>query len=78
MPERGGEAEERAGQGLQALGRPSLGFLAQSLREEPVHILNVAIRYADHHEDEQLVPIFRTFVQSKVRGAFAGSGSLEE
>uniref|UniRef100_A0A8D0NRT9 Acetyl-CoA carboxylase beta n=1 Tax=Sus scrofa TaxID=9823 RepID=A0A8D0NRT9_PIG len=38
---------------------------SKSLREEPVHILNVAIRYADHHEDEQLVPIFRTFVQSK-------------
>ncbi|EPY87349.1 acetyl-CoA carboxylase 2 [Camelus ferus] len=38
---------------------------SKSLREEPIHILNVAIQYADHLEDEQLVPIFRTFVQSK-------------
>ncbi|XP_029777234.1 acetyl-CoA carboxylase 2 isoform X3 [Suricata suricatta] len=37
----------------------------KSLREEPIHILNVAIQCADHLEDEQLVPIFRTFVQSK-------------
>ncbi|TKC41406.1 hypothetical protein EI555_005588, partial [Monodon monoceros] len=38
---------------------------SKSLREEPIHILNVAIQYADYLEDEQLVPIFRTFVQSK-------------
>uniref|UniRef100_A0A2K6GW75 acetyl-CoA carboxylase n=1 Tax=Propithecus coquereli TaxID=379532 RepID=A0A2K6GW75_PROCO len=37
----------------------------KSLREEPIHILNVAIRCADHLEDEALVLIFRTFVQSK-------------
>uniref|UniRef100_A0A8D2KPK5 acetyl-CoA carboxylase n=1 Tax=Urocitellus parryii TaxID=9999 RepID=A0A8D2KPK5_UROPR len=37
----------------------------KNLREEPIHILNVAIQYADHLEDEELVPIFRTFVQSK-------------
>lgn len=41
-------------------------FLSQSLREEPIHILNVAIQYADHVEDEALVPVFRAFVQSKV------------
>ncbi|XP_055002917.1 acetyl-CoA carboxylase 2 isoform X1 [Sorex araneus] len=34
-------------------------------REEPIHILNVAIQSADHLEDEELVPIFRTFIQSK-------------
>ncbi|XP_049645344.1 acetyl-CoA carboxylase 2 [Suncus etruscus] len=34
-------------------------------REEPIHILNVAIQSVDHLEDEELVPIFRTFVQSK-------------
>uniref|UniRef100_A0A8C0ALK5 Acetyl-CoA carboxylase 1 n=1 Tax=Bos mutus grunniens TaxID=30521 RepID=A0A8C0ALK5_BOSMU len=39
---------------------------SKSLREEPIHILNVALQHADHQEDEQLVPIFRTFVQSKV------------
>ncbi|XP_028335696.1 acetyl-CoA carboxylase 2 isoform X2 [Physeter macrocephalus] len=37
----------------------------KSLREEPIHILNVALQYADYLEDEKLVPIFRTFVQSK-------------
>ncbi|KAM6165825.1 acetyl-CoA carboxylase 2 isoform 2-T2 [Erethizon dorsatum] len=38
---------------------------SKSLREEPIHILNVAIQCADHLEDEALVPVFRTFVQSK-------------
>ncbi|XP_032166010.1 acetyl-CoA carboxylase 2 isoform X1 [Mustela erminea] len=38
---------------------------SKNLREEPIHILNVAIQHADHLEDEELVPIFRTFVQSK-------------
>uniref|UniRef100_A0A8C0ZVG8 acetyl-CoA carboxylase n=1 Tax=Castor canadensis TaxID=51338 RepID=A0A8C0ZVG8_CASCN len=38
---------------------------SKNLREEPIHILNVAIQCADHLEDEALVPIFRTFVQSK-------------
>ncbi|XP_054450078.1 acetyl-CoA carboxylase 2 isoform X1 [Pteronotus mesoamericanus] len=38
---------------------------SKNLREEPIHILNVAIQCADHLEDEELVPILRTFVQSK-------------
>ncbi|KAK2501552.1 hypothetical protein MC885_004992 [Smutsia gigantea] len=37
----------------------------KSVRDEPIHILNVAIQCADHLEDEELVPIFRTFAQSK-------------
>ncbi|XP_066116448.1 acetyl-CoA carboxylase 2 isoform X1 [Saccopteryx bilineata] len=37
----------------------------KGLREEPIHILNVAIQCADHLEDEELVPILRTFIQSK-------------
>uniref|UniRef100_A0A670ZXV3 acetyl-CoA carboxylase n=1 Tax=Pseudonaja textilis TaxID=8673 RepID=A0A670ZXV3_PSETE len=37
----------------------------KNVREEPIHILNVAIRWADHQEDEELVPIFRAFAQSK-------------
>uniref|UniRef100_A0A2K5QF51 acetyl-CoA carboxylase n=1 Tax=Cebus imitator TaxID=2715852 RepID=A0A2K5QF51_CEBIM len=37
----------------------------KSLREEPIHILNVSIQCADRLEDEALVPILRTFVQSK-------------
>nr|XP_056715156.1 acetyl-CoA carboxylase 2 [Euleptes europaea] len=38
---------------------------SKSVREEPIHILNVAIRWADHFEDEELVPVFRAFAQSK-------------
>uniref|UniRef100_A0A8C5WZG1 acetyl-CoA carboxylase n=1 Tax=Laticauda laticaudata TaxID=8630 RepID=A0A8C5WZG1_LATLA len=37
----------------------------KNVREEPIHILNVAVRWADHQEDEELVPIFRAFAQSK-------------
>uniref|UniRef100_A0A8B9NLL7 Acetyl-CoA carboxylase beta n=1 Tax=Accipiter nisus TaxID=211598 RepID=A0A8B9NLL7_9AVES len=33
--------------------------------KEPIHILNIALRWADHMEDEKLVPIFRAFAQSK-------------
>ncbi|POI25981.1 hypothetical protein CIB84_010270 [Bambusicola thoracicus] len=38
---------------------------AKNIREEPIHILNIALRRADHAEDEKLVPIFRAFAQSK-------------
>lgn len=41
-------------------------FCCQNIREEPIHILNVALCSADHMEDEKLVPIFRAFAQSKV------------
>ncbi|XP_062816368.1 acetyl-CoA carboxylase 2 isoform X2 [Anolis carolinensis] len=37
----------------------------KNLREEPIHILNVALRFVDQGEDEELVPIFRSFAQSK-------------
>ncbi|XP_074966292.1 acetyl-CoA carboxylase 2 isoform X3 [Phalacrocorax aristotelis] len=37
----------------------------KNVREEPIHILNIALRWADHVEDEKLVPIFRAFAQSK-------------
>uniref|UniRef100_A0A8B9ULN2 acetyl-CoA carboxylase n=1 Tax=Anas zonorhyncha TaxID=75864 RepID=A0A8B9ULN2_9AVES len=37
----------------------------KNIREEPIHILNIALRCADHVEDEKLVPIFRAFAQSK-------------
>ncbi|KFQ91765.1 Acetyl-CoA carboxylase 2, partial [Nipponia nippon] len=37
----------------------------KNVREEPIHILNIALRWADHMEDEKLVPIFRAFAQSK-------------
>ncbi|NXX22259.1 ACACB carboxylase, partial [Podargus strigoides] len=37
----------------------------KNIHEEPIHILNIALRWADHAEDEKLVPIFRAFAQSK-------------
>ncbi|XP_063000242.1 acetyl-CoA carboxylase 2 isoform X2 [Elgaria multicarinata webbii] len=37
----------------------------KSVREEPIHILNIAVRCAGHDEDEELVPVFRAFAQSK-------------
>ncbi|XP_053558098.1 acetyl-CoA carboxylase 2 isoform X2 [Bombina bombina] len=37
----------------------------KNIREEPIHILNVAIQSADRLEDEELVAMFRTFAQSK-------------
>lgn len=72
---RGGQQGEPNGQFValgeeRAIAQPSCPqpsfFLSQSLREEPIHILNVAIQCADHMEDERLVPVFRAFVQSKV------------
>ncbi|NXA37356.1 ACACB carboxylase, partial [Eudromia elegans] len=38
---------------------------AKNVREEPIHILNIVLRWADHLEDDKLVPIFRAFAQSK-------------
>ncbi|KAH0625645.1 hypothetical protein JD844_015237 [Phrynosoma platyrhinos] len=42
----------------------------KSIREEPIHILNIALRFADHHEDEELreFPKFFTF---RARDKFA-------
>ncbi|XP_073438704.1 acetyl-CoA carboxylase 2 isoform X1 [Dendrobates tinctorius] len=37
----------------------------KNICEEPIHILNVAIRSAERMEDEELVTTFRTFSQSK-------------
>lgn len=39
--------------------------------------MNVAIQCADHLEDEELVPILRTFVQSKVHRRASGSVRLD-
>lgn len=66
MSEQGAYAEEGAGWGPRVLLPPAFVLLSQNPREEPIHILNVALQYADHLEDEELVPIFRKFVQSKV------------
>ncbi|NXJ91407.1 ACACB carboxylase, partial [Corythaixoides concolor] len=38
---------------------------AKNIHEEPIHILNIALRWAEPAEDEKLVPIFRAFAQSK-------------
>ncbi|XP_068095507.1 acetyl-CoA carboxylase 2 isoform X1 [Hyperolius riggenbachi] len=37
----------------------------KSIREEPIHILNVAIKFADNMEDEELVATFKAYSQSK-------------
>ncbi|XP_067862154.1 acetyl-CoA carboxylase isoform X2 [Heptranchias perlo] len=37
----------------------------KSLKEEPIHILNVALKEADCEQDDELVPIFSKFCQSK-------------
>ncbi|XP_061459332.1 acetyl-CoA carboxylase 2 isoform X2 [Rhineura floridana] len=37
----------------------------KNVREEPIHILNIAVQSVEHLEDEELVPVFRAFVQSK-------------
>ncbi|KAE8634245.1 hypothetical protein XENTR_v10002237 [Xenopus tropicalis] len=37
----------------------------KNIREEPIHILNVALKSVDRMEDEELVSVFRTFCQSK-------------
>lgn len=55
-----------AGTAVMLLARVDWGFCCQNIREEPIHILNVALCSADHMEDEKLVPIFRAFAQSKV------------
>lgn len=55
-----------AGTAVMLLPRLTVGFCCQNIREEPIHILNIALCSADHVEDEKLVPIFRAFAQSKV------------
>lgn len=55
-----------AGMAMVLLVRVDWGFCCQNIREEPIHILNIALRWADHVEDEKLVPVFRAFAQSKV------------
>lgn len=39
----------------------------QSAREEPIHILNVAIKTDSDVDDDSLAAMFREFTQSKVR-----------
>ncbi|XP_069788811.1 acetyl-CoA carboxylase 2 isoform X3 [Narcine bancroftii] len=37
----------------------------KSLKDEPIHILNIALRDGDHEKDDELVLIFNKFCQSK-------------
>lgn len=48
----------------------------QSAREEPIHILNVAIKTDSDVDDDSLAAMFREFTQSKVRSLHPPSGSL--
>lgn len=40
--------------------------LLQNMKDNPIHIINVAIRSADSEDDDLLVAAFGTFAQSKV------------
>lgn len=48
---------------------PLVCFEPQSAREEPIHILNVAIKTDCDIDDEGLAAMFREFTQSKVSEA---------
>lgn len=41
--------------------------LLQSIQDEPIHILNVAIKTDSEIEDDGLAAMFREFTQSKVK-----------
>ncbi len=41
-------------------------FCLQSIQDEPIHILNVAIKTDSDIEDDELAAMFREFTQSKV------------
>lgn len=43
-------------------------FKSQAAREEPIHILNVAIKTDSDVDDDGLAAMFREFTQSKVGG----------
>ena len=40
---------------------------SQSIQDEPIHILNVAIKTDSDIDDDGLAAMFREFTQSKVR-----------
>lgn len=42
-------------------------FVSQSIQDEPVHILNVAIKTDSDIDDDGLAAMFREFTQTKVR-----------
>lgn len=41
-------------------------FVTQSVQDEPIHILNVAIKTDSDIDDDGLAAMFREFTQSKV------------
>ncbi|KAL8199181.1 UNVERIFIED_CONTAM: hypothetical protein K2H54_036304 [Gekko kuhli] len=51
-------------------GHPSLYDEDKSAREEPIHILNVAIKTDCDIDDEGLAAMFREFTQSKELGSY--------
>uniref|UniRef100_A0A8C0FSV8 acetyl-CoA carboxylase n=1 Tax=Bubo bubo TaxID=30461 RepID=A0A8C0FSV8_BUBBB len=53
-------------------------FKLQTAREEPIHILNVAIKTDGDVDDDGLAAMFREFTQSKVSCLNSPSGTFEE
>lgn len=41
-------------------------YLLQSIRDEPIHILNIAIKTDCDIDDDSLAAMFRDFTQNKV------------
>lgn len=46
-------------------------FVIQSVQDEPIHILNVAIKTDSDIDDDGLAASFREFTQSKVGAVFS-------
>uniref|UniRef100_A0A8C4UWW1 acetyl-CoA carboxylase n=1 Tax=Falco tinnunculus TaxID=100819 RepID=A0A8C4UWW1_FALTI len=57
---------------------PSIFFKLQTAREEPIHILNVAIKTDSDVDDDGLAAMFREFTQSKVSYLDSLSGFEED
>lgn len=51
-------------------------FKLQAAREEPIHILNVAIKTDSDVDDDGLAAMFREFTQSKVSCLDSLSGTV--
>lgn len=43
-----------------------MSFVSQSTQDEPIHILNVAIKTDSDIDDDGMAAVFRDFTQSKV------------
>lgn len=53
-------------------------FVTQSTQDEPIHILNVAIKTDSDIDDDGLAAMFREFTQSKVGDIYFVSHQLRK